>query len=702
MFLYIIYATLMNHKNLYTSQHLSLLETIASNHTAGAASATYLYNTEASAQADSATHGGNFMVFEHGTVRLRASGVYKLGENINFKPNANVSVNEDCMVLDNILDNMYPTQSQLQSEGDAEPDYPPPYNFGFFAAITIEKNNIELDLNGFNIQQSSLHYIQQRFFALIQLNPSPFIINKGPLPNWMNSTEEGSLPTPHTVWIHNSKPGIGGIIGRSSHHGILGNKNVGVLIEDVVFEQYEVAAIALNGAKNCLIRNVDIRNSQRNVPVNFLYSNAIYTRKFLKSLLTYCGDITFDVWRGMSDTTHHTGTLSVENVICNLQMQMFKVFKYVRANEDSFTFDSTDIPALFRTKNGLPEGNIYAIVMNRKGPVVADFVSDATQARTNGDLFIDSGVDASQEGNCNNIIHSVVVQNIDSFPREVIGLARKSDHKLMKGVSGNILPILEILGEDGKYHGNVATDATLMLAKCANSTSAIENFPVKPKSLLIDASIVEWAETGTTLDTIKTDFYYSNLIDQMDHYMKGNIMIFLSAANNCVIDGVQMKGIYNSGENCDCGNAERDADYAYSFAEGKNQALHFEPYRGRDINCILICGSYQVRVNLIYCNIIKSEKTKCNGIFFVGENVNVEIDNVNICETDYNSVMNMYQGARRGIDLAYDLFRQLVNSYTGPAEELPLYLNANRSVFRNLKDQMLKDIEKSYSWQKQL
>ena len=686
-----------NYKNLYSSQHedlLATLHTTRENHIASN-EITYLYNTTTSAQNDSARNQGRYAVCENGTIRIRSTGIFRLGEDIVFTPNANVNTIDDCMAVENKLDSLYPTQDQMNGVNGEEPPYPPPYNFGFFAAITIEADNVELDLNGYNISQSSLHYIQQRFFSLIQLNPAPFIINKGPLPSWKNSTTPGSLPTPGNIRVHNSHPTKGGVIGRSSHHGILGNKNVGVLIENITFQDYEVAAIALNGAKNCLIRNVVIQNSARNVPVNFLYSNAIYTRKFLKSLLQYCPEMYLNVRRPTGPHTHKNGNLNVQQVICNLQKEMFKLYNYIEANPDTFTFDHPDIPTIFQTKNGLPEGNIYAIVLNRKGPVVADFVTDFAAAEANGKAFLDTGVDASEEGNCNNILHSITITNIDSFPREVIGLTRKSDDKILKGVSGNIFPILEVLNSDGTYGGNVATDATLLMGKCKNSGDAIDNFPVQPKTLSIDSDLVSWAENGTHISSLKTNYYYTNFIDQMDHYMKGNIMMFISGANTCKIDNIKMKLIQNTGLDCDCGDAERDADYAYSRSQGKNKNLHFSDYRGRDITSLLICGSYNIDVNLVYCNLIKSPHYKCNGVLLVGGTKDVKVDNMNVCEVDYNSIINMHEGARRGVAITYDLFKQIINRVSGTPEKITAYLNANKQIFINLQNNLSEIVEQS-------
>ena len=66
---------------------------------------------------------------------------------------------------------------------DNEEEYPTnngPYTLGFFAAITIECNNVVIDLNGKSIRQSNEFYLKQRFFSIIELASSPFIPKQGP------------------------------------------------------------------------------------------------------------------------------------------------------------------------------------------------------------------------------------------------------------------------------------------------------------------------------------------------------------------------------------------------------------------------------------------------------------------------------------------------------------------------------------------
>ena len=201
--------------------------------------------------------------FNNGTYRIKVPGIYVLNENITFSPNKNIYQSTNCMDFKNVLDNFHPKYP------DQIEQYPkPPYQFGFFAAITVECDNVIIDLNNKILGQSVIHYFHQRFYSNIELNSSPFIGGQGP-------SNFGEIQFPKNIYIKN------GILGRSSHHGIHGNGNHNILLENLIIKDYEVGGIALNGSENVIIRNIEIEDSLKDVNINFLYSNALYTRRFL-------------------------------------------------------------------------------------------------------------------------------------------------------------------------------------------------------------------------------------------------------------------------------------------------------------------------------------------------------------------------------------------------------------------------------------
>ncbi len=124
---------------------------------------------------------------------------------------------------------------------------------------------------------------------------------------------------------------------------------------------------------------------------------------------------------------------------------------------------------------------------------------------------------------------------------------------------------------------------------------------------------------------------YVNLRDQMAHYMKGNIMCFISGANNFKLCHIQMKNIGNNGPHCDC-TESRKADYDFVFETSgyPNNGLYYSDYIGDDINPVLITGSTNVYLNCIYCDNSSSKNGTCSGIKYVGTNNEVNSLNVNI------------------------------------------------------------------------
>lgn len=576
-----------NYKNLYDNNLLTSLENIK--------------NNKDSLEVINLTQDD----FKNGTYRIKNPGIYKLSENITFSPNSNLFSSVDCNDLENILDNFQPTPTQLNG------DYPLiPYKFGFFAAITIESDNVEIDLNGFTLKQSDIHHIQQRFFTLIELNASPFVKPQGP-------ANFGDIHFHKNLYIHNGK------LGKSSHHSIHGNGNENVLIENLIINDYEVAAIALNGSKNVIARNIHITNSLKKVPINFFYSNALYTRKMLLSCLQKDDTLSLNV-NGNNNKT-------IKEIVCELQKEMIENTFLPIINGDEVTSE------IFKNESLLPEGNIYAFVFNQLGVVVNDFISTTTFAKD------------KSKGNCNIVVHDIKIENIDAFPREIPTLCDSTG--MFVGSVGNILPILEIVDDNLKYKGNVATNATLLLAKYVNN-NIITKTELGTRSLRIPNYVItNWVETDNSVELIINDnnLKYVNLRDQMAHVMKGNILCFLSGINGCKINNLEMKNIFNNGSKCDCIES-RKLDYKFIYEnEGyPNYKLHFPNYIGNNIYSLLICGSINVDLECMYSDNSESLNGKCNSIKYIGENENINIGSINMAKNDYYSNLNYLTGFKNG------------------------------------------------------
>lgn len=100
------------------------------------------------------------------TYRIRTPGVYRLGSDISFNPNSRFSGGHG---------HGHPTEEQfVNGLYDRRA-----YALGFFAAITIECSDVDLDLAGHTLEQSVEHALTQRFFSLIELANAPFHFGQG-------------------------------------------------------------------------------------------------------------------------------------------------------------------------------------------------------------------------------------------------------------------------------------------------------------------------------------------------------------------------------------------------------------------------------------------------------------------------------------------------------------------------------------------
>ena len=162
--------------------------------------------------------------FDTGPYRIKTPGYYYLTEDISFD----------------------------QSAGRTEDR---PRTGAWFAAISVECDNVIIDLNSYTLECTQNFVEKQDFkvFSMIELANSPF-------PHLVFAySDVTKFKAAHNVEIKN------GALGRSPHHGIHGNMNTDVNIHDLVARDWEVAAISLNGLKNGIIKNINISGIEHNV-----------------------------------------------------------------------------------------------------------------------------------------------------------------------------------------------------------------------------------------------------------------------------------------------------------------------------------------------------------------------------------------------------------------------------------------------------
>lgn len=417
--------------------------------------------------------------FIHGTYRITEPGFYVLGEDIEFSPNPG----EDGQpTLEQTTHGPYSSRA---------------YHLGFFAAITVECDDVTVDLRGHTLEQSVLHQRQQRFLALIELGSSPFPSGAGPA-NFGTPSERCK-----NVIVRNGK------LGRSSHHGIHGNDPDTVLIENLEITGTEIAGISINGATNLVIRHVDCKDIGQ-AEMNAKLSQSIFLLPFLKRIVEHQPNGTIK----LSGTTR-----SVRDIYSRLALA-------VRSATDT----APTTPRWLQTENGLSDGHVYGIILAGKGVHVGEVKAD-----------IEDGA------NSNIVVHDCTI-TIGSEPREIVAYryadAASDDTpgdapygaKRAIGPVGDVFDLISVMDDDGHYKGDPLSDAQITVAHLGE--------PKHKGRTNIGGALITWAEGGTLLD--------SNLVyggDSMGHVMKGSVGLFLPQVHNAQVGNCRIIDVANHSTN---------------------------------------------------------------------------------------------------------------------------------------------------------
>jgi len=183
--------------------------------------------------------------FEHGTYRILKPGKYIVMEDITFDFKAPEGYMQGGLDTYNGPGDWWPTYDQIDDYPGAG-DLKDPYFLGFWAGITIEADNVILELNHHTLEMSEALYYQQSFFALISLTSQVFLPGQGP--GFFGASPVASS----NVMIRN------GELGLTSHHAIQGNFNKNVLLENLKIRDFKTHGVQFNGFDGVTIRNVDV------------------------------------------------------------------------------------------------------------------------------------------------------------------------------------------------------------------------------------------------------------------------------------------------------------------------------------------------------------------------------------------------------------------------------------------------------------
>jgi hypothetical protein len=258
--------------------------------------------------------------------------VFRLTENIVFNPNPSVQTDfSDHWTVGDVY------STQLVSGGGLYDDTA--FGMGFFTALMIIADDIIFDMNGFSITQTPEHALHQRFYSNIELSSLPFLPDEG----FYTFGTEIEHATNCTI--------LDGTIGRSSQYGIHGNNARGITLRNLIFENYEEAAISLSGVNYIYIIECRALGHRTDIPVLETWHSARMLRRHLDWLVTNSLAETLDV---------NGSTKTITTVITELQTAMQAVYQDILG---TVTSSST----LFDNAAQIPDRSCYGISINGYG-----------------------------------------------------------------------------------------------------------------------------------------------------------------------------------------------------------------------------------------------------------------------------------------------------------------------------------------------
>jgi len=416
--------------------------------------------------------------FDKGSYFARQPGIYVFMENIIFNP---------------LPENDYfPTHEQKAVYQ--------PFILGFFAALIIISDDVEIDLNGFKFDQGLEHSLQQRFYAHVNIGSGPFKFGTGPA-KWYNS--ESEYFGVKNVKIRN------GNMGLSSHHGILGNDSFNIQISNLKIHDYEIAGIGLNGGGDFHLSDLDIGPSLQKIPLDSTYSAARFIRQFVKQIIKRDSTLTF---RGMNGLA----------ILQRLQDRMTQTFRQVIAH------GSTD-DDLFANKGELNQGTQYGLILGPSGPKIL-------------------GEYCGQPKVQNVTLERIKIHDLRTNPKHILGLSAPGNtnslpvfpHDFQVDVGGAQIRIKEIMDPTNKsYRENELTDCQLFCAKNAqNEKESGKN--------CISMHTVNWAEGKETSPLLHGAGYLAGS-DFQSHVSKAMRAIRLEGIQNLRLDDIEITNIENRG-----------------------------------------------------------------------------------------------------------------------------------------------------------
>jgi len=372
-------------------------------------------------------------------------------------------------------------------------------------------------------------------------------------------------------------------LGRSSHHGIHGNENEDITIQDLVIRDFEVGGIHFNGGNRVTIQDTEIGPSLTET-FNAALSQANLLDHLMNSFLPMNPEM--NAHRKDAKLTIRGEETTVHDVLLKLHDALHEFYEVPAA--DYATWNGP-LRQIFRDLPATPDGSaVYGVVIHKTGPAANDFGSCTLNTS------IDAGLQVSGSTLTNVNVHDLKV-DVFQMTRIVIG-------GQAMGPAGDVFDFEKVKDESGHYVGNVLSDAQLAVNAWKNY---LEEYYTSTELLYffgashIPAQVWAWASqlgqtnhwcedpadvsscdihpfgTGRTTFTTNCKCFFKPIDDfscfgdAMSHANKGAIGLFLNHMQDGTFNGCTVSNIVNTGSvNADPAICQTPDDYNGPDARG--------------------------------------------------------------------------------------------------------------------------------------
>ena len=519
--------------------------------------------------------------FDDGTLYITQPGVYVLQENVSFNPEEFRWASH----TDQRPSSLGPAGASARS---SDPRIAMGQALGAFAAIAVCCEDVVIDLNGKRLEQSVEHALQQRFFAIIELASAAFMPLQGPF----DASATSNFSAANRVVVCN------GTLGRSSHHGIHANVPSYVYIHDLVAENYEVAAVAINGGKHVCIKDCNFLGQRGTlagdrVPVSAAYSNARFLLEYVRAIeteaaraayeaLAKCIDIAFFGLVPTADMPTAAAWFAWDYSGADVTLPTGLVVTEAEVRMAARLFDNP---------SGVIDGSAYGILSNNRGVAVGGFPDT---------LPVDAAYDVLIE----NVVVQGVVGNVHETP------ALRHEGKACIDPIGAVLQT-RMVARDGtklacdwevgapkvltRFIGNPLLNAQILVFEHKSS------FGPRGRRAWLDPAFVAWTKLAPGTSTY-TAHYFVNC-DVMMHTMKGCIGLKLDATMGVAVRNVVVRRVENVGRL----GSDVEGDYTNpSVANAAGATLVEEGYQGGDSRGVSVASSVDVYLSGVEVRDVKS------------------------------------------------------------------------------------------------